>query len=115
MAYYGDYTTWADPEEPLVCNSCLKRVDKLFPCTWDLEVGLVGACCLVHEDDLAPEEPLCPAADVIIEMAHTGRELLDLLKAHVAECAVCGSTKKTVQSDRLALGTKGSVCCGEVA
>ena len=99
MAYYGDYTTWADPEEPLVCNSCLKRVDKLFPCTWDPEVGLVGACCLVHED----------------EMAHTGCELLDLLKAHVAECAVCGSTKKNVQGDRLALGTKDSVCCGEVA
>jgi hypothetical protein len=56
-----------------------------------------------------------PAADVIIEMAHTGCELLDLLKAHVAECAVCGSTKKITQGDRLALGTKGSVCCGEVA
>jgi hypothetical protein len=101
MAYYGDYTTSAPLEEPLRCNSCLKQVKHLFPCTWDKEnVGLVGECCLVHEDDLAPEETLCPAADVVIARAQTAHELLSLLKAHVAECAACGSNEKTLQDNK---------------
>ena len=114
MSYYGDYTTSAPLEEPLRCNSCLKEVKELFPCTWDPEnVGLVGECCLVHDDDLAPEEPLCPAADLVIAMAHTGHELLALLKAHAAECAACGSTKKTVQDDKVYLEKADAVRCGK--
>ena len=112
MSYYGDYSTWAPLEEPLVCNSCMKRVEKLFPCTWDPEnVGLVGECCLVHEDDLAPEEPLCPAADLVIATSHSGHELLTLMKAHVAECAACGSTNKKRRGPQAGPGEGGSARC----
>jgi hypothetical protein len=112
MSYYGDYTTWAPLEEPLVCNSCLKRVKELFPCTWDPEnVGQVGACCLVHEDDMAPEEPLCPAADLVIAMAHTAHELLSQLKAHAVECAACGSNKRTLP-DNKPYQEKADAACG---
>ena len=112
MNGYGDYTTSAPLEEPLRCNSCLKRVEKLFPCTWDPEnVGLVGECCLVHEDDLAPEEPLCPAAGLVIARAQTAHELLSLLKTHAAECAACGYTKKTLQYDKPNLEKADAVRC----
>ena len=74
-------------------------------------MGLVGECCLVHEDDLAPEEPLCPAADLVIATSHSGHDLLTLMKAHVAECAACGSTNKTVEDHKLCLEKVDAARC----
>ena len=36
--------------------------------------------------------------------------MMDALKSHSAECAACGSTRKTVVSDRELLDA-GAVCC----
>lgn len=47
---------WGDVYEPYVeevnCGSCGAEVGELFPCTWDAKLK-VGACCAVHEDDVA--------------------------------------------------------------
>lgn len=74
----------------------------------------------VLEDDGVEETddgwvPACPTVKSIMENAKTAGEMCDLLKAHRLQCAVCLSEKKDVVSDREALGTKDSVCCGEVA
>lgn len=59
--------------------------------------------------------PSCDGVKLIMDNALTVGEMCDLLKAHRMQCAVCLCERKDVQSDRLVLGTKDSVCCGEVA
>jgi len=69
------------------------------------EDPLTGDLALLYAD----EQAACLVA--AYEHGRSEAEMLALLRAHVAECAHCGSTARTVQSDRLALKTPGSVCC----
>ena len=74
------------------------------------------------ECEAIPVEYACPVAQNLIDRMNdrwTPRdlhELADALRAHTgSECVMCGSTRKTVVSDRLYLGRLDAVCCGEVA
>jgi len=66
--------------------------------------------------DALLEATMCPVRyRVLVEASGTLGEMSDALKAHEAGCVACGSTKKTVVSDRLMLGTQAVPCCGEAA
>jgi hypothetical protein len=56
-----------------------------------------------------PEEALCQIGwQVIIDAESTGR-IVQAIKAHIAECAVCASTMRT----RMESLTADAVCCEE--
>jgi hypothetical protein len=79
-----------------VCTNCQEELDSI---TWDLRTNYVP---LLSPQELAQFE----GADTVSELLFTAQELA---------CVACASTRKTVHSDRLALGTVRAVCCGEVA
>jgi hypothetical protein len=56
----------------------------------------------------------CPTRYAPVSAAETIDEMRLALRSHEAECAQCGSTKKTVVGDRL-LVNPAAVCCGEAA
>jgi hypothetical protein len=105
MIYGIDYTTRtlsgrnmapAAPE-PLECQSCGANVSELLPCEWDSRL-MVGACCLVAEDDSADVPPACPVVRHIMDAALTAGEMCDLLKAHRGvQCAHCESVQDAVE------------------
>jgi hypothetical protein len=72
------------------------------------EALLTGDRALLYADEQAP----C----LIAAYGHgaTEGEMLLLLRAHIAECAHCGSTAATVQADRLYLNP-AAVCCDRLA
>lgn len=67
----------------------------------------------VYFGDGVPNEPLCSVVPAIVEQATGIDQLVQTLKAHIAECALCGSTRKTVVDDRLYLKKPAAVCCGD--
>lgn len=71
---------------------------------------------LAGEDDGAEDEdsdwvPACVEVRRIMDQAATLGEMSDLLKAHQgAQCVACGSTRKTVATDR-ELVDANAACC----
>ena len=53
---------------------------------------------------------VCPTRYALTMGAASAGAIMDALKSHSAECAACGSTRKTVVSDRELLDA-GAVCC----
>jgi hypothetical protein len=104
MIYGAEYSTWVS--EPETCGSCGAEVPELFPCTWDTDL-MVGQCCV---EPCTEESTGCLALDAVIMQASNLDEICSAVKAHEAECARCGSTAATVQTDRLYLNPF-AVCC----
>jgi len=70
----------------------------------------------VEDDDEDEEivelaEITCQHHYELVMAAQTIGEMVDALKAHRAECPVCGSTQKTVKDYASYLGAKQPVCC----
>ena len=57
----------------------------------------------------APEEAFCQAGWQQLIQAGSGQQMVDAMKAHIAECAVCKSTPET----RTDLQALDAVCCEE--
>ena len=72
------------------------------------DAPLIGDKALLYAD----EQPACLIA--AYEHAETEAEMLALLRFHIAECAHCGSTTATVQTDRLYVNP-AAVCCERLA
>ena len=87
----------------MVCYGCQKELDRA---AWVAkhEAPLTGDKALLYSDD----QPACLIA--AYEHGETEDEMLSLLRAHVAECAHCGSTAATVQTDRIYINP-AAVCC----
>lgn len=102
----------APAEEPLECQSCGARVAELFPCTWDIAL-MVGSCCLEPCTDEGSTG--CLVLDAALLAAPNLDAVCAALRAHQAECARCGSTAATVQTDRLHLNSAAVCCEGKAA
>jgi hypothetical protein len=87
-------------------NSGWGNEDELDQAAWIAkhEAPLTGDRALLFAD----EQPACLIA--AYEYGATEEEMLSLLRAHIAECALCGSTASTVQTDRLFVNS-AAVCC----
>lgn len=74
-------------------------------------------CVICDDNEAADEDGVCLYCQADAEERdRLADEMEELeLRAFDALCLACGCTKKTVVSDRLMLGTKGSPCCGEAA
>ena len=85
-------------EESVLCGSCGREVDELFPCYWEPSIQ-VGSCCSVHSD----QEPLCAAALEIVLRAKTVLQLVEQIREHCATCRDCGEqpqcSRKDVQAE----------------
>jgi|SRR5579871_609961 len=68
------------------------------------DMPLTGDLALLYAD----EQSACLVA--AYEHGTSEAEMLSLLRAHVAECAACGSTAAIVQADRVLLNP-AAVCC----
>jgi hypothetical protein len=115
---WGELPKQAYPNE---CQNCGKLCERL---TYIPEFDYQGCddCVAEAQTAIASElqlvdAPTCPALLVLIDQPElTVADLREILKAHdSATCAACGSTRKTVVSCRLSLGTPGAACCGDVA
>lgn len=90
--WLSEYTTETG-EEILLCDECREeeaRVER-------------------KADELA-KLPSCDYRAMIVDQAHSSRELANLLEAHDLYCEACRSTRKTVQDDRLYV-QPAAVCC----
>jgi hypothetical protein len=91
----------------MVCFDCQEGLDRA---AWvaKYEAPLTGVRALLYAD----EQP----GRLISAYGHgsSEEEMLSLLRAHIAECAHCGSTAATVQTDRLYLNP-AAVCCDRLA
>jgi hypothetical protein len=85
--------------------------EELGLAAWDAKhnVPLTGDKALLYAD----EQPACLIA--AYEHGQTEDEMLSLLRAHIAECAHCGSTAATVQTDRLWLNPAAACCARKAA
>jgi hypothetical protein len=83
----------------LLCEDCAEEVHRIE----------------AEADRLAALQSSCDRRALLIDRAQTTGELVNLLRAHDMECVICGSTRKTVVSDRLYVNS-AAVCCNlEVA
>lgn len=89
-------TIWIDdkPFPVLLCEECAEEVRRIE----------------AEADALAALQTTCDRRAMLIDRAESTAELVNLLRAHDTECAVCGSSRKTVVSDRLYVNS-AAVCC----
>jgi hypothetical protein len=78
----------------MVCHDCQEELD-LAAWIAKHDAPLTGNKALLFSD----EQPACLLA--AYEHGRDEAEMLSLLRAHIAECAHCGSMAATVQTDRL--------------
>ena len=97
MIYGDEYSTWAT--QPGACDNCGKETeDRVFLEDWQASVCQVCAEVMRLTDEA---EQICPVLHGQVIEANSVEEIRVLLRSHSAvECVECGSTRKTVQSDR---------------
>src|SRR5262249_54784261 len=106
----------------LECRNCRQSCVRLTFVP-EYEIEMCDTCLDEANAALAQEKveggswSVCLSRFGIAQGCSSTDEFRRLLKAHQAECVVCSSTRKTVISDRSALGTPAAVCCeqGRVA
>jgi hypothetical protein len=87
----------------MICYDCQEELDRAV---WIAkhEAPLIGDKALLY----ANEQPACLVA--AYEHGADETEMLALLRTHIVECAHCGCTAATVQTDRLYVNPAAVYC-----
>src|SRR5689334_1022924 len=116
-ARYHAIRVWGDLPETesaavLECQNCGKTCTSL---TWvpEFEAEMCDTCRDESMIEVAkdPQDLRCAGRITAANESANHDEFRAALRAHVAECERCGSTKATVVSDRLVLSAPAAVCC----